>query len=66
MLTWQIGKADDNHDVHEEDISQVDSNAQPDPPILVGHVQPVQDTISQSQILVRWVGVWLVLPVTCS
>ena len=65
MLTWQIGEADDNYDVHQEDIRQVDSNAQPDPPVHVGHVQPVQDTVPQSQVLVRGVGVLLVLPVTC-
>ena len=43
--TWKVGEADDDHDVHEEDVCQVDPNPQPDPPVLIGHVQARQNAV---------------------
>ena len=65
MCTRKIGQAEDNDAVHEEDVAQVDCNAHPAPPVLVGHVQGLQDAVPQGQALVGGIGVWLVLPVTC-
>lgn len=64
--TWQVGQADDDDDIHEDNVEEVHSNAQPHPPILVFHIQASQNTSPQGQVLVWGIWVGLVLPVICN
>lgn len=44
--TWQVGQADNDDHVEQEDVGHVDTNAQPHPPVLVLHIQASQDAVS--------------------